>query len=88
MRTTLDIADDVLLAAQAAAQQQNVSVGAVISDLARLSLLRHPAPMPSPSTSSSPFGSRLVLLGIEPLPQRGGIVTNELINQLRGNGID
>lgn len=40
MRTTLAIDDDVLVAAKAIAQQQDRSVGEVISDLARRSLRR------------------------------------------------
>ncbi len=40
MRTTLAIDDDVLLAAKAMAQQQDRSIGEVISDLARRSLRR------------------------------------------------
>ena len=38
MRTTLAIDDDVLAAARALAEQQNRSVGEVVSDLARRSL--------------------------------------------------
>ncbi len=83
MRTTLDIEDDVLLAAKEAARRQKVSVGAVISDLARRSLLQRSALAPA----SSPSRSRLAALGIEPLPKRGGIVTNEVIDQLRDDGI-
>ena len=41
MRTTLDIADDVLVAAKAIASEQRRSTGQVISDLAR-SGLRQP----------------------------------------------
>ena len=40
MRTTLAIDDDVLLAAKALADQQDRSVGQIISDLARRSLRR------------------------------------------------
>jgi hypothetical protein len=84
MRTTLDIEDDVLLAAKETARRNKLSVGAVISDLARRSLL-----LPSePATGrGTPPRSRLARLGIHPLPKRGGIVTNEMINQLRDDGI-
>ena len=44
MRTTLAIDDDVLEAAKALAEQRHVSLGAVLSDLARQSL-RRPAAM-------------------------------------------
>ncbi len=40
MRTTLDIADDVLGAAKALADEQRKSIGEVISDLARRGLSR------------------------------------------------
>jgi hypothetical protein len=84
MRTTLDIEDDVLLAAKETARRNKLSVGAVISDLARRSLLQ-PA---EPATGrDAPARSRLARLGIHPLPKRGGIVTNETIDQLRDDGI-
>ena len=38
MRTTLDIADDVLAAAKAIAREQGKSAGAVVSELARSGL--------------------------------------------------
>jgi hypothetical protein len=44
LRTTLAIDDDVLTAARAIAEQQNTSVGKVVSDLARRALRRPPAP--------------------------------------------
>ena len=44
MRTTLAIDDDVLEAAKAIAQQQNRSIGEVVSDLARRALHRPSAP--------------------------------------------
>lgn len=83
MRTTLDIEGDVLLAAKETARRQKVSVGAVISDLARRSLLQPQGSAPSPSRSRN----RLAALDIQPLPKRGGMVTNEVIDQLRDDGI-
>ena len=38
MRTTLDIADDVLIASRAIAGEQGKSLGAVVSELARAGL--------------------------------------------------
>jgi hypothetical protein len=84
MRTTLDIEDDVLLAAKEAARRRKLSVGAVISDLARRSLLQSNEPTGS---RTAPARSRLARLGIHPLPKRGGLVTNEAIDQLRDDGI-
>ena len=40
MRTTLDIADDVLAAAKAIAREQGKTAGAVVSELARNGLRR------------------------------------------------
>ena len=82
MRTTLDIAEDVLLAAKETARREKLSVGAVITDLARRALVQSEG-LSGRSTASR---SRLSRLGIEPLPKRGGIVTNEKINQLRDDG--
>ena len=84
MRTTIDIADDVLLAAKEAARRQKTSLGAVISDLARRSLVQ--PGRAGPGGSVAPRG-RLARLGIQPLPKRGGVVSNETINQLRDDGI-
>lgn len=40
MRTTLDIDEDILLAAKALAEQKHITTGKVLSDLARQSLDR------------------------------------------------
>jgi hypothetical protein len=79
MRTTLDIADDVLLAAKEVARREKSSIGAVLSDLARQSLLgRQAGTAPAAATVD-----RLARLGIRPLPRGNAIVTNELINRIR-----
>ena len=86
MRTTLDIADDVLFAAKEIARREKKSLGETISALARLAFAQHAeAQMPSrPSGSSVPkVSERLSAYGIHPLPARGGIVSNELIDRLR-----
>lgn len=75
MRTTLSIADDVLIAAENLARRNKLSVGAVVSELARRQLFPAQAP------------TGLNRLGIQPLPHRGGIVSNALIDRLRGNDI-
>jgi hypothetical protein len=84
MRTTLDIEDDVLLAAKETARQRKLSLGAVISDLARQALLQSAG---SAVGRAKPARTRLARLGIHPLPKRGGMVTNETIDQLRDDGI-
>lgn len=85
MRTTLDIADDVLLAAKELARRENKSIGQVVSELARkaFTLTNSPASA-SPRTGQADLVSeRLASYGIHPLPSRGGIVSNELIDRLR-----
>lgn len=80
MRTTLDIADDVMLAAKELARRERSSIGAVVSRLARQSLVGGGRTREQPS---SPSAARLARLGIQALPHRGGIVTNDLIDRLR-----
>jgi hypothetical protein len=75
VRTTLDIADDVLQAAKERARREKKSTGQVISELARHALTAAPAPR----TARAPKA----IYGIRPFPKRGGIVTNELIDKLR-----
>ena len=77
MRTTLDIAEDVLQAAKERARRENKTAGQVISELARAALT---APQPMPPKSQEPRSH----YGIRPFPKRGGaVVTNELVNKLR-----
>jgi hypothetical protein len=75
MRTTLDIADDVLQAAKERARREKKTAGEVISELAR-SALNAPA---GPPRAQEPK----VRYGFRPFPKRGGIVTNELVDRLR-----
>jgi hypothetical protein len=72
MRTTLDIEEDVLLAAKELARARNSTVGKVVSDLAREALTER-APL-AKSSSGWPV-----------LPERpgAGVVTLELVNRLR-----
>ena len=86
MRTTLDIADDVLFAAKEIARHEKKPLGQIISDLARRAFA-HPAgaaSLKAPSDCAVPqVSERLANYGIRPLPPRGGIVSNELIDRLR-----
>ena len=75
MRETLDISDDVLQAAKERARRENKSVGQVISELARSALTGRP----DEAAGNTPTAR----FGFQPLPKRGGIVTNE-IDSLRG----
>ena len=74
MRTTLDIEEDVLRAAKEIARQRGMTVGQVLSDLARKSL-----------TQKSPVSNKhgLPLFPVQP---DAGVVTLELVNQLRDEG--
>jgi len=78
MRTTLDIADDVLAAAKERARRENRTAGQVISDLARAALTAHPTAAQAQEPKA--------VYGFRPFPKRGGIVTNELIDKLREDG--
>lgn len=73
MRTTLDIADDVLHAAKERARREKKTAGEVISDLARRALTAPPEAARSPKTRH----------GFRPFPKRGGLVNNALIDKLR-----
>jgi hypothetical protein len=75
MRTTLDIANDVLHAAKERARREKKTLGEVISELARSALT---AP-PQATTAREPKAT----YGFRPFPKRGGVVTNELIDTLR-----
>ena len=70
MRTTLAIDDDVLVAAKAIADQQDRSLGDVISELARKSLRK-------PQSAAERNG--IPLLGNRP----GVLVTLDTVNALR-----
>lgn len=74
MRTTLDIADDVLRAAKERARRERKTVGQMLSELARQAL-------------TTPHETRGVkepkaTYGLRPFASRGGLVTNELIDKL------
>ena len=75
MRTTLDIADDVLQAVKERAQREKKTIGEMISELARRALT-------APQSLTSGKEPKAVY-GIRPFASRGGIVTNNLIDKLR-----
>lgn len=75
MRTTLDIADDVLHAAKELARRDKKTAGEVISELAKRALLHRCGGR----ATEKPEG----FFGFHPFPSRGGIVTNEIIYRLR-----
>jgi hypothetical protein len=71
MRTTLAIGDDVLVAAKAIAQERGMTLGDVVTELARRSLQR-------PASQSSRNGIPLL-----PLRKPDALVTLETVNALR-----
>ncbi len=79
MRTTLDIEKDVLFAVKDLARRQKKTAGEVISDLARQSLTRAPAGAAEKEPNA--------FYGFRPLPRRGGVVSNELVNKLREDDV-
>lgn len=71
MRTTVDLEEDVLLAAKEIAKQRGNTLGEVISDLARQALTRRPS-------ISKKHG-----LPLFPVQPDAGVVTLELVNRIR-----
>ena len=71
MRTTLDIADDVLAAAKELAAQEKSSAGEVLSRLARRTLIGEHSPLQRSAA------------GFLTIPRRGNVVTNEHVNEIR-----
>lgn len=77
MRTTLDIEDDVLLAAKELARRSGSSAGQVISRLARQALTQAPgSATPGVKEPDATYGFR-------PFPARSKVVTNEQVDKLR-----
>ena len=75
MRTTLDIAEDVLYAVKEKARKERRSAGEVLSDLARQALIR--------GSAAGEVAEEESFHGFHPLPRRGPVVSNELIDRLR-----
>jgi hypothetical protein len=73
MRTTLDIDEDVLLAAKELARREGKTAGAVLSELGRRAL----------SGAGTPPDKGRQVAGFRPFASRGGVVTNARIDELR-----
>lgn len=78
MRTTLDLADDVLLAAKERARREHKTAGEVVSEL-----LREALTAPRAESRAAVAREPKAVYGFKPFARRGGIVTNALIDQLR-----
>ena len=85
MRTTLDIDDDLLIAAKEIARRDGTSAGAVVSRLVRASLTgRVGEPAEAPAAGASLLRGRANAAGFRPFKARPGkVVTNEQVNRLR-----
>ncbi len=76
MRTTLDIDDDLLLAAKEIARRERSTAGQVVSRLLRRSL--------TGADADAPRARRGSVAGFVPFPARAGVVvTNEQVDRLR-----
>ena len=71
MRITVDLEDDVLLAAKEIAKQRGYTLGRVLSELVRQALTRR-------TSVSTKHG-----LPLFPVQPDAGVVTPELVNRLR-----
>ena len=77
MRTTLEIEDDVLVAAKELARRGGTTAGRVISDLVRQALTQ-----PVAATAKS-VREPAAVYGFRPFRSRGGVVSNEQVDRLR-----
>ncbi|TBR76521.1 MAG: hypothetical protein EPN64_07185 [Burkholderiaceae bacterium] len=72
MRTTIDLADDVLAAAKEIARLENSTAGAVLSRLARQAL-----------TQAGGTETGRSAAGLRTIPRGGHVVTNDHVNAIR-----
>jgi hypothetical protein len=78
MRTTLDIDEDLLVAAKELARRERSTAGQIISRLLRGSLTGGTPP------PAAPKSKRTSVAGFEPFAPRGGVVvTNGRVDELR-----
>lgn len=75
MRTTLNLAEDALIAAQSLARRQRMSLGDAVSELVRRGASSPPAASPGPSSAA--LRGRFALL-----PRRNEVVTADHIRDL------
>lgn len=78
MRTTLDIDDEVLMAAKELARRERKTTGRVLSELARRAMTQ-----PVPERGAKSVREPEAFYGFHPFPSRGPVVSNEHIDRLR-----
>jgi hypothetical protein len=76
MRTTLDIDDDVLMAAKERARREKKTAGQLISQLLRQAMTR-------PADTVSEVREPEAHYGFQPFSSRGTVVSDDLVNRLR-----
>jgi len=79
MRTTLDIDEDVLLAAKELAKRQKLSAGQVVSQLLRRVLTGQAGRPSKPGGGPEPKS----VAGFRPFTEGRAVVTNDVVNRLR-----
>ncbi len=77
MRTTLNIDTDLLMATKELAEREHKTAGQIISELLRQALLARA------SRAQTRGALKRNIYGFQPVPSRGGVVTNKHINNLR-----
>ena len=77
MRTTLNIDDDVLIAAKELARRERTTAGRLVSTLLREALRARADPA---ATGGAPERD---IYGFKPIPAGGAVVTNALVDELR-----
>jgi hypothetical protein len=87
MRTTVNFADHALYAAKDYAHQQQKTLGEAINELVLKGLQAiSSAKAKTPShkaMSKAELDAKFHAMGFRTIPSRGGVVTNELVNQIR-----
>lgn len=78
MRTTLDIDDEVLMAAKELARRERKTAGQVISDLARQAMT-----LSARAGNAQPAREPDAFYGFRPFASKGNLVTNEEVDRLR-----
>ena len=77
MRTTLNIDTELIIAAKELAEREHKTAGQVVSELLRQALYARVVQTRKKGQSGKDN------FGFLPVPSRGGVVTNQHINQLR-----
>jgi hypothetical protein len=87
MRTTINFADHALYAAKNYANQHQKTLGEAINELVlkglhAMSTVKAKATSPR-AMSTAELDAQFHALGFRTIPSRGGVMTNERVNQIR-----